>query len=138
MLNKRLIVGVLAVVLLFLGIFSFAQSSNDPEANGNPPTTEETDGKNKDDKNISDNTDTEETPTDNEVGTTQPTNNQVGPLQRVVSRATTPPVITLNGESEITLELGEEYKEEGATARDNRDGVVAVTISGNVNTNIAG
>ncbi|MDD4644035.1 MAG: hypothetical protein PHW90_03330, partial [Bacilli bacterium] len=97
MLNKRLIVGVLAVVLLFLGIFSFAQSSNDPEVNGNPPTTEETDGKNKDDKNISDNTDTEETPTDNEVGTTQPTNNQVGPSQRVVSRDTTPPVITLNG-----------------------------------------
>lgn len=138
MLNKRLIVGVLAVVLLFLGIFSFAQSSNDPEVNGNPPTTEETDGKNKDDKNISDNTDTEETPTDNEVGTTQPTNNQVGPSQRVVSRDTTAPVITLNGLGEITLELNEEYKEEGATARDNRDGVVAVTISGNVNTNIAG
>ena len=44
------------------------------------------------------------------------------------------PVITLNGESNITLTLGESYEELGATAVDERDGDVNVTIKGSVDT----
>jgi len=50
----------------------------------------------------------------------------------------TPPVITLKGEVNITLEQGEPYKELGATAVDAVDGNVTVTISGNVDTNTTG
>ncbi len=45
---------------------------------------------------------------------------------------TTPPVITLNGPSSVSLKVGESYVEQGATATDNVDGSVAVVISGSV------
>jgi hypothetical protein len=41
--------------------------------------------------------------------------------QIVVSNDTTPPVITLNGNSEIQLQVGDTYEELGATANDNQD-----------------
>ena len=44
----------------------------------------------------------------------------------------TPPVLTLNGESNITLEQNAVYTELGATAVDAVDGNVSVTITGNV------
>ena len=47
---------------------------------------------------------------------------------------TTPPVISLNGESFVQLEAGDEYNEAGATAEDDIDGKVAVTIQGKVDT----
>ncbi|MBD3790521.1 MAG: DUF5011 domain-containing protein [Campylobacterales bacterium] len=50
----------------------------------------------------------------------------------------TPPVITLNGEANLTITNGEAYVELGATAMDNRDGDVNVTISGSVDTTQAG
>jgi|GEM_PF-2242770 len=50
----------------------------------------------------------------------------------------TPPVITLNGEANITLNQGEVYIEPGATASDKRDGNVDVEISGTVDTSKAG
>jgi len=50
----------------------------------------------------------------------------------------TPPVITLNGESTITLEQHAVYTELGATALDGVDGNVSVTISGNVDTSTVG
>ncbi|RUM72172.1 MAG: hypothetical protein DSZ09_01885, partial [Sulfurovum sp.] len=50
---------------------------------------------------------------------------------------TTPPVITLNG-GDVTLTVGDTYTEQGATATDDRDGNVEVTISGNVDTTTAG
>ncbi len=46
---------------------------------------------------------------------------------------TTPPVITLNGESNVSISYGREYLEEGATAIDSVDGEVAVNISGAIN-----
>ncbi|MGC9351854.1 MAG: DUF5011 domain-containing protein [Sulfurovum sp.] len=49
-----------------------------------------------------------------------------------------PPVITLNGEANITITNGEAYVEQGATATDNRDGDVNVTINGTVDTTQAG
>ena len=51
---------------------------------------------------------------------------------------TTPPVITLNGNSSITLEYGSTYSEAGATATDNVDGSVSVSVSGDVNTSKLG
>lgn len=51
---------------------------------------------------------------------------------------TTPPAITLNGETELTLEGGNEYQEQGATAIDIIDGEVEVIISGSVDTIMVG
>jgi hypothetical protein len=53
---------------------------------------------------------------------------------------TTSPVITLNRDSSITLELGEEYTELGATATDNEDGDLTseIIISSNVNNSTIG
>ncbi|WP_298421280.1 immunoglobulin-like domain-containing protein [uncultured Kordia sp.] len=53
---------------------------------------------------------------------------------------TTAPVITLNGESTLNLNVGDFYTELGATATDNVDGNLtsAIIITGNVNTAIAG
>lgn len=48
------------------------------------------------------------------------------------------PVITLNGDANITLTLGESYAELGATAHDQRDGDVNVTIEGSVDTSVEG
>ncbi|QFR48818.1 DUF5011 domain-containing protein [Sulfurimonas lithotrophica] len=48
------------------------------------------------------------------------------------------PVITLNGESTITLYKDDNYFEEGATAYDDEDGVVDVNISSNVDTTTVG
>lgn len=51
----------------------------------------------------------------------------------------TPPVITLLGDSEVTLDLLDTYYEEGATAIDNVDsGVLDAIVSGSVNTNLDG
>ncbi|MGC9351010.1 MAG: DUF5011 domain-containing protein, partial [Sulfurovum sp.] len=55
-----------------------------------------------------------------------------------VTQDTTPPVITLNGEANITLNQGEAYIEPGATASDKRDGNVDVEISGTVDTSRVG
>lgn len=45
------------------------------------------------------------------------------------------PVITLKGKSEVTIELGDEYKDEGCTVEDNYDGDITnkVSITGEVN-----
>ncbi|MDH5394132.1 MAG: DUF5011 domain-containing protein [Gammaproteobacteria bacterium] len=50
----------------------------------------------------------------------------------------TAPVISLNGAATITLAQGGSYVEAGATAIDNIDGAVSVTITGSVNTSTAG
>lgn len=51
---------------------------------------------------------------------------------------TTKPVMNLNGNATITLTKGDTYTEAGATAVDDRDGIVTVEITGEVNTNIVG
>ena len=50
----------------------------------------------------------------------------------------TPPAITLYGDNPMTIQLGEDYQEPGAKAIDDRDGEVAVEISGEVDTSQAG
>ena len=49
-----------------------------------------------------------------------------------------PPVISLNGESAITLDYQDEYIELGATATDDVDGNLNVTITGLVDTSALG
>lgn len=53
---------------------------------------------------------------------------------------TTPPAITLNGENPVTLELGSEYTDAGATAVDLLDGDVTenLQVTNPVNTGVAG
>ncbi|MFW5960687.1 MAG: DUF5011 domain-containing protein, partial [Chitinivibrionales bacterium] len=53
---------------------------------------------------------------------------------------TTPPEITLIGETEMLLEVNQEYNDPGATAVDNRDGDITerIEVSGEVNTSIPG
>ena len=55
----------------------------------------------------------------------------------VLTPDTTPPVVTLNGAATITLSQGDTYTEAGATATDDRDGTLSVSITGNVDTNTA-
>ena len=50
----------------------------------------------------------------------------------------TPPVISINGSSTITIQKGNSYNDAGATAVDDVDGSVSVSTSGSVNTNIVG
>ena len=50
----------------------------------------------------------------------------------------TPPILVLNGENPLSLEVGDTYTEEGSVATDNVDGPVAVTITGAVDTGTPG
>jgi hypothetical protein len=50
----------------------------------------------------------------------------------------TPPVITLNGESPIFISLNGTFSDPGATATDNEDGSISVGVTGTVNTNMEG
>ena len=54
------------------------------------------------------------------------------------SQDTTAPIITLNGASTVTLEEGSPYIEQNATAVDDVDGTLAVTINGSVDVNKIG
>ena len=46
---------------------------------------------------------------------------------------TTPPVITISGNSELDVPFGEVYEDAGASAADNKDGTVSVSSTGEVN-----
>ncbi len=66
-------------------------------------------------------------------GETLRTKPEVSPVVDTIA-----PVITLTGETNITLNVGDTYTEAGATATDNVDTNVAVVISGTVDTTVAG
>jgi hypothetical protein len=51
---------------------------------------------------------------------------------------TTPPVITLNGSSTMSVVLNSSFTDPGASAHDNFDGFMVVTASGTVNTSVLG
>ena len=48
------------------------------------------------------------------------------------------PVITLNGDAAVSIVAGESFTDPGATYSDNVDGTGSATVSGNVNTAVAG
>lgn len=56
-------------------------------------------------------------------------NKAISVYRQVVVRDTTPPVVTINGNRNITLLYGQQYIELGAVANDNYDGEVEVTIT---------
>ncbi len=58
--------------------------------------------------------------------------------QGSTSADTTPPVITINGSSSISIVKGTSYTDAGATAQDDIDGAVTVVPSGSVNTSVVG
>ncbi|NOR56049.1 MAG: DUF5011 domain-containing protein, partial [Sulfurovum sp.] len=64
--------------------------------------------------------------------------NEVNFAGSVVLIDVIPPVLTLNGEANVTLGQGEMYEELGATAVDDRDGNISVEISGSVDTSREG
>ncbi len=51
---------------------------------------------------------------------------------------TAPPTITLNGNAEMTVLIGNQYNDPGATATDNCDDEIAVQVDSKVNTNAVG
>ena len=51
---------------------------------------------------------------------------------------TTKPIITMLGVSPVTVQYGSVYVDAGATALDNYDGVLLVTVGGSVNTGMVG
>ncbi|MBQ6066989.1 MAG: polysaccharide deacetylase family protein [Clostridia bacterium] len=55
-------------------------------------------------------------------------------IRKVIAKDVTPPVITLVGEQNVTVIRGQPYTEQGATAKDNVSGAVAVAIAGGVDT----
>ncbi|MBN2825349.1 MAG: DUF5011 domain-containing protein, partial [Campylobacterales bacterium] len=56
----------------------------------------------------------------------------------VLAKDTTAPIIVLNGESIINLDIGDTYQEYGAIATDDFDGNISVSISGEVNSSQEG
>ena len=56
----------------------------------------------------------------------------------VITLDTTAPVITLIGDAVITLTVGDAYNEQGANVEDNVDTGLVATVSGTVNTSVAG
>jgi len=87
----------------------------------------------------------EEEPTDengNDTPTVQDTppdnNNDNGDNGTQEEPDTTKPVITLNGKRRMTITQGETFEDPGATATDDRDGEVEVTVNGEVDTSTPG
>ena len=56
----------------------------------------------------------------------------------ILAPDTTPPVISLNGSNLISIIQGSSFTDPGASANDNRDGSVTVSVSGSVDVNIVG
>lgn len=66
--------------------------------------------------------------------------NKVTTTKKKVVKDNTKPDILLVGEKEISINVGEKYNEQGATATDNVDGDITsqIKVTGNVNVNIPG
>lgn len=69
---------------------------------------------------------------------TDNSNNTQSKTRSVTVIDTTPPSITLSGDTVIELVVGKDYQELGATALDYIDGNVSVSITGNVDSNTLG
>ena len=59
-------------------------------------------------------------------------------VRKVIVKDVTPPVVTLLGEENVTVVMGQPYTEPGAAAEDNVDGALPVSVSGAVDTAVEG
>ena len=59
-------------------------------------------------------------------------------IREVIVRDTTAPVITITGNTFITIDLNDSYTDQGATATDNFDNSISVSSSGSVDTTTPG
>lgn len=64
--------------------------------------------------------------------------NKASAVRKVYVKDTVAPIITLNGDSKVKLEVGDRYVEENAEAKDGVDGQLAVVIDGKVDTSKVG
>lgn len=64
--------------------------------------------------------------------------NKASAVRKIKVVDTVAPIITLNGDSILSLEVGNKYEELGAVAKDKVDGILPVTITGDVDVNKAG
>ena len=62
--------------------------------------------------------------------------NSASATRNIVVQDTIAPVITLNGDANVTIDQGLEYSDLGATAIDSVDGNLEVSVSGSVGTEI--
>jgi hypothetical protein len=161
MLNKKVVIALAAIVILFLGIFSFAQSG-DSEApvitllgdekvtievgktytDEGATATDDVDGDLTDEIDIISNVD------EDVIGTyyvtynvSDASGNDAEEIKRTVYVVDEEvPLISLLGNKEVTIEVGSTYTDAGATAVDNYDGVITnkiVTVN-NVNEDVIG
>jgi hypothetical protein len=161
MLNKKVVIALAAIVMLFLGIFSFAQSG-DSEAptitlsgdekvtievgetytDEGATATDDVDGDLTDEIDITNNVD------EDVIGTyyvtynvSDASGNDAEEVKRTVYVVDEKvPLISLLGNKEVTIEVGSTYADAGATAVDNYDGVITddiVTVN-NVNDDVIG
>lgn len=119
MTNKKIIAIVAVIIILFLGIFTFA----------NPGKENNNDKNNGDNQNIIDENQDEEKEKEEEQETTRP---------KRISADKAAPIIKLIGDAEVYIDLGNQYEELGAEVTDNRDSDLVATISGSVDTTKAG
>ncbi len=67
-------------------------------------------------------------------------NREITILKDLIVKASTTPIIAINGENPMKLEMGDVYEEQGASAKDELDGdlTAKVEVTGNINTNKIG
>ncbi len=104
-----------------------SEPENQQPINHNQPTNEEENSPNAPQYGNGDINLTEENPNEIDTDTNEP-----------IEVDSTKPVITLNGNRRITIKQGEDFVDPGAIATDDRDGEVAVTVSGEVDTSTPG
>ncbi len=66
------------------------------------------------------------------------TGSKIRTINVLTAPDTTPPVITLTGAAEITIDAGTAFTDPGATATDNIDDSVTINVAGSVNTSAVG
>ena len=70
--------------------------------------------------------------------TSDKSGNKASAVRKIKVVDTVAPIITLNGDSILSLEVGNKYEELGAVAKDKVDGILPVTITGDLDVNKAG
>ncbi len=106
--------------------------SNSSNSNGNTQNQNHNQNSNANNSNPQQNPDTNQTQNDSNTTPEDINSTQIIDNNDTNSSDIIPPVIILNGDDDVSVILGNSYKELGAKAIDNIDGEVNVTIESNV------